>query len=154
MNFGEINLRKILADLSREDLLEIIVAVDQAQHQRDNFIKWLAAEHDNKRLRQVLLSEYHTDKSVRHAQHVADLEVKCKRLSKEVRRMQEKAEVFNRQLFATGLIVHCTGCDRGAPFEGDQLTEERVQEVERLAGRLRTWFNNHKGRLRRQQEGK
>lgn len=146
MNGGEIDLRSKLQDLPREDLVEIIVAVDQINHQRDDFIKWLAAAHDNRRLRRLLKTEYHTDKAVRHALHVSDLEEKCKKLRREVREMQVKAEVHNKQLFATGLIVNCTGCDRGGPLNGDELTEERVREIERIAARVRTWFNNHKHR--------
>lgn len=79
--------------------------------------------------------------------HLHRLEELNDRLKREVRRMQLKAEVFNRQLFATGLIVHCTGCLPGAPANYEDLTEEKVREVENIAARLRSWWNNNRRRL-------
>jgi AmiR/NasT family two-component response regulator len=148
-NCGELNLRYRLKDFSREQLVDLIVALDTAEHTDARWIvPFMAAEHDNDRLRALLASDYHTDKSLRHALHVADLETKCKRLRKEVRTMQEAAERHNKIAYATGLIVNCTGCDEGQPFNGLELTEERVAEVERIAARLRTWFENHQYRLK------
>lgn len=74
----------------------------------------------------------------------------------KVRQMQLDAERHNELNYATGLIVRCTGCERGQPFDGEHLTEERVVIVEQqLARRLRSWWNNHKYRTDRaaSQEG-
>lgn len=95
-----------------------------------------------------LLNENLTPKEVGRAHHITDLETKNARLKQEVRMMQEKAEVFNNLLYATGLIVNCTGCIPGAPANYQDLTEERVQEVECIARRLRTWWNNNKHRIK------
>lgn len=150
-NGGELRLRNLCKDLDRESLVDMLVAIDQADGQRDYFIKYLAAEHESSRLRNLFKSEYHTDKAVRHALHVADLEAKCKRLAKEVRSMQVAAERHNLINFATGYVVRCTGCDRGGPANYEDLTEEKVLAVERVANRLRTWFNNHQYRKGRDQ---
>jgi len=94
-----------------------------------------------------LLNADLTPKEIGRGHHLADLEVKNDRLKREVRLMQEKAEVFNIKLDATGLIVHCTGCLRGAPANYEDLTEERVIEVENIAARLRVWWNNNRKRI-------
>lgn len=94
-----------------------------------------------------LLTESLTPKEIGRAHHLADLETKNRRLKDEVTRMREKAETFNRQLYATGLIVHCTGCVAGAPADYEGLTEERVQEVEAIAARLRAWWRNNRKRI-------
>jgi hypothetical protein len=94
-----------------------------------------------------LLDEHLTPKEVGRAHHMKDLEEKNKSLKREVRLMQEKAEVFNIQLYATGLIVHCTGCLPGAPDNYQDLTEEKVKEVEWIAKRLRSWWENNKDRI-------
>lgn len=78
--------------------------------------------------------------------HLGDLEKKNKNLKKEVRNMQIKAEEFNRKLYATGLIVNCTGCWGGRPFEGEKLTQEKVDEIIHLANRLKSWWTNNKNR--------
>lgn len=39
--------------------------------------------------------------------------------------------------------IHCTGCEAGKPFEGENLTEEKVKAIENIASRLRTWFENY-----------
>jgi len=57
--------------------------------------------------------------------------------------MQLDAERKNCLIFATNLIIHCTGCEQGGPIRPDELTESTVQEVERIASRIRTWYNNH-----------
>jgi len=77
---------------------------------------------------------------------LSDLEEANRRLRGEIRLMQQTAERHNREAFATGLIVHCTGCEAGGPFSTDELTEERVQQVERIATRLRMWWDNHQAR--------
>jgi len=97
------------------------------------------------RLERLLTSEYRND--FEHALHMSDLEHKNKVLKLEITMMRERAEWHNVRLYATGLIVNCTGCERGKPFDGEQLTEERVREVESIADRLRTWFSNHKHRV-------
>lgn len=81
-------------------------------------------------------------------QHLHDLEVKNERLKDEVRRMQLKAEKFDRRLYATGLIVRCSGgCLPGAPANYEDLTEERVVEVENIAARLRSWWTHNRKRI-------
>lgn len=152
---GQMELRRNLQHATREELLEIIVERNGSgrKYTAENwFDYYMAADHELNRLRSLLRSEYHNDKSLRHAQHVADLESKNKKLREEVREMQVCAERHNRLLYATGLIVNCTGCDRGGPFNAEELTEEKVNEVELLARRLRSWWNNHQWRLRRAAE--
>jgi len=83
----------------------------------------------------------------RQAEHIRHLETKNQRLKHEIRIMQQKAEIFNDRLFATELIVGCTGCVPGGPRNYKNLTEARVCEVERIAKRLRTWWENNKGRI-------
>ncbi len=109
-----------------------------------NYLMELMAMEERALRAERLLNADLTTKEVGRAHHIADLEQKNKRLKKEVRMMQQKAEVFNRQLFATGLIVNCTGCIPGAPANYQDLTEEKVQEVEHIAQRLRTWWNNNR----------
>ncbi len=84
------------------------------------------------------------------AGHVVDMGKKIRRLRGTVRSMQRKAEEFNREMYATGLIIHCTGCEAGGPANPEGLTEERVKEIERIAQRMRTWWNNHSSRKRRE----
>jgi hypothetical protein len=95
-----------------------------------------------------LLTDKLTPKEVGRAHHIADLEEKNVKLKSEVRIMQEKAEVFNDQLYATGLIVNCTGCMPGAPANYENLTEDKVREVEQIAQRLRTWWNNNRHHIK------
>jgi hypothetical protein len=78
--------------------------------------------------------------------HIHGLEVKNERLKREIRIMQEVAEARNRQIRASGYIVRCTGCMAGGPPDAEDMTEERVREVEDIARRLREWFENNKGR--------
>ena len=94
-----------------------------------------------------ILKEDYTTKEINRAEHIRGLETKNRRLKKEIREMQLKAEEFNKLLYATGLIVHCTGCLPGAPANYEDLTEEKVQQVERIAQRLRTWWKNNKRRI-------
>ncbi len=79
--------------------------------------------------------------------HIHHLETKNKRLKHEIRFMQEKAERFNKMLFATGLVVNCTGCLEGGPANYKELTEEKVCEVERIAKRLRLWWDNNRDKI-------
>ncbi len=83
------------------------------------------------------------------AAHLADVNTKNKRLKETVRQMQLDAERHNAEAYATGLIVHCTGCEPGKPFKGEELTEERVRAIEQISSRVRSWFNNHKYRKSR-----
>lgn len=124
------------------------------------FRRWLhwmeqsaIADRECERLHAVLSSRYHTDRDLNRALHMADLETKNAKLKEEVRTMQVAAEEHNARNYATGLIVRCTGCESGKPFEGELLSEERVQEVEKIARRLRRWFENHKRRLEREAKG-
>jgi len=94
-----------------------------------------------------LVNNYLTPSQIAKANHLADLEDKNRRLKSEVRNMQEKAEIFNRQLYATGLIVNCTGCLVGGPANPQDLTEEKVQIIEQLAKRIRTWWKNNQHRI-------
>jgi len=80
-------------------------------------------------------------------EHLKGVEQKNARLKREVRHMQQKAEVFNIQIYATGLIVHCTGCTIGGPANYEGLTEDKVQEVEHIAHRLRVWWRQYQWRL-------
>jgi hypothetical protein len=94
-----------------------------------------------------LLSKNLTSQEIGRAHHIADLETKNARLKQQVRMMQEKAEEVNKILFATKLIVNCTGCLPGGPDDCENLTEEKIQEVENIAKRLRTWWNNNKSKI-------
>ena len=115
----------------------------------DWFLRCCEFEAENKRLLNILASDYHTQKDLDRAKHTGDLEAKCKRLRELVRHMQLQAEENDARNYATGLIVRCTGCDAGRPFDAEHLTEERVVEVEHLARRLRRWWEGHKWRLAR-----
>lgn len=115
----------------------------------DWFLLYCKVEAVNKRLTHALASDYHTQKDLDRAKHMGDLEAKNRKLKETVRRMQLEAERNNEKNYATGLIVRCTGCRAGQPFDGEHLTEERVKIVEELAGRLRRWWNGHKWRLAR-----
>ena len=97
-------------------------------------------------LAETTLQHHLTGRDLLRAGHVAMLGERVKKLRLTIRNMQEKAEYFNNVQYATGLIVNCTGCDRGGPDHFENLTEEKVQAVEMLARRLRTWWNNHNGR--------
>lgn len=94
-----------------------------------------------------LLQEGLAPKEIGRAHHIKDLEEKNARLKAEVRTMQEKAEYFNHLLYATGLIVNCTGCVAGRPDKCEELTEEKVKTVEQISHRLRTWWENNKHRI-------
>ena len=139
---GESLARNLMTDLSRADLEQIIV--DRVMDGRDWFTEMSLYEHECRRLRQVLALG---KRELGHAMHLADLEEKCKRQAREIREMQLAAERHNRESYATGLIVRCTGCDAGKPFDGEDLTLARVQAVDNVATRLRTWFNNRQHRL-------
>lgn len=102
---------------------------------------------DKVRVMRRILNADLTPKEVGRAHHIADLEQKNRRLKREVCGMQVKAEEFNSLLFATGLIVHCTGCIPGAPANYKDLTDARVKTVERIARRLRKWWDTNKHRI-------
>lgn len=106
------------------------------------FMKWHAEKERADMLESVLLS-FLTEKELKRSEHMHHLEEKNKKLKHEIRVMQEKAEEFNRLNYATGLIVNCTGCEGGAPFDSENLTEEKVKTVEMIAKRLRSWWNGH-----------
>lgn len=146
MRGGARETRRILTSWDRRGLVELIVELRMGTEPRNWFPEYLIASRDNERLRNLLESDYRTDKELNRALHMADLELKCKRLRGEVRSMQVAAEQHNIRHYATGLIIRCTGCEPGAPANADELTEERVEAVERIARRLRTWWEGHKHR--------
>lgn len=86
---------------------------------------------------------------LRLGEHLHYVERKNLLLKREVRSMQEKAEEFNKLLYATGLIVNCTGCEAGGPANPENLTEEKVKKVEMIAQRLRSWWNSHCCRMQK-----
>lgn len=145
---GALVARRILGQWNKSQIIEFVIHIMMHSEtpRHDWFNEFLMWKEESKRLRQILLSEYHTEKNINRAKHVADLESKVKKLKKEVRHMQVCAERHNLESYATGLIVNCTGCEAGKPFEGENLTEEKVREVETIAMRLRTWFDNHQWR--------
>ena len=148
-NSGQAEIRTRLADATRDELLEIVIGYAGSSASRvDWWPHYFAADHRCRRLEQLLASRYHTE-GLDRALHVADLEANNRKLREEVREMQLAAERHNRESFATGLITRCTGCEAGAPFGAEELTEERVRAVECIARRLREWWNNHTARLRR-----
>lgn len=144
---GEMRTYPILERLSRNVLEDIIVGYVMTPKDRSWFAQYVVEQHERERLESVLRSTYHTAKDLNHAKHMADLEEKCRRQGEEIRFLQDKAHEHNVTAYATGLIVNCTGCEAGKPFQGEELTEERVREVETIAKRLRIWFTNHKSRL-------
>lgn len=146
-NMGAIATRMVLKWWPRALLEETIIELIENREQRDWFGEYLIQERRAERFQTLLAHDVDlTDKDFGRAAHMADLEIKNARLKDEVRTMQVAAEKHNRRNYATGLIVNCTGCDRGGPANFEGLTEERVQEVERIAARLRTWWTNHQSR--------
>lgn len=144
------HMRRDLAEFDAVALREIVLRIwNEGPHDEGWAAMYIVEEQTRKRLENLLRSEYRTNKELNHALHMADLEAKVKRQSREIRLMQECAEHHNRESYATGLIVRCTGCDAGMPFNGAELTEDRVREVECIASRLRTWFTNHQYRKAR-----
>ena len=149
---GEIKLRYTLAAWSRNEIIDAFVDIagyNKSSVRVDWFLEYRVEDHENKRLRNLLKSRYHNDHELNRAIHMSDLEERNRRLKEEVRSMQLAAHRHNLEAYATGLIVNCTGCDAGQPFEGKDLTEERVKMVEQLARRLRTWLNTHSYRNNR-----
>ncbi len=158
---GSIRARYWVKDWTREDLEEAIAYLvmnrdfPNPSTNKDIdywFRTYYILDKEYNRLEKLLKSDFKTDKDWNRALHMIDLESKNKKLKDEITILREKAEVFNKQLYATGLIVNCTGCDAGKPFDGENLTEEKVKMVEQLAGRLRVWFDNHKYRVEKKKE--
>lgn len=110
---------------------------------------WYKESRERERLEKILKRSY-TKEELKRIDHLHGLEEKNKKLKKEVRYMQLKAEEFNNLLYATGLIVNCTGCIAGAPANYENLTEEKVKEVEIIAGRLRIWWDTNKNRINKE----
>lgn len=144
INCGETSNRYFLKNFSKEDLIDIICSKSD---EIDWFKSYLIRDKECERLRKLFTSEYHNSKELNKALHMSDLEAKNKALKREVRLMQEKAEEFNRLLYATGYIVNCTGCWAGRPNNAEELTEEKVKTLEILATRLRGWWVNNKERV-------
>ena len=78
---------------------------------------------------------------------ILHLEQKLNRLKGQIRYMQEAAERRNTLLEANGYVVRCTGCWEGRPPEAELLSEEKVQAVEKIATRLRVWWENNRGKV-------
>jgi len=146
--FGELRTKAQTKLLSKEDLEDIIVNY-ASDMKKDWFIEYQLCEKLLEQANNTLKSTYHNDKDLNKAKHVAALETKNKKLKREVRSMQVKAEEFNKKLYATGLIVNCTGCIPGAPDHYEDLTEEKVKTVENIALRLRIWWDNYQYRKKR-----
>lgn len=142
-NCGITQLRYLMSEWTQEELIEAVIDTWRDRRQGDWFTQYYAADRELERTKAILSTRYHNDQELNKAKHMADLEVKNRRLKEEVRQMQVAAERHNRTAYATGLIVNCTGCVAGKPFRGEELTEERVSEVEHLARRLRTWFDRY-----------
>ncbi len=101
-------------------------------------------------LAENLLKHVFTDREIGRACHIHDLEIKVKRLQREITILREVAEYRNTQLKATDLIVSCTGGCKGSTIGSkDEVDEETVCEVERIAQRLRTWLGNYQARKAR-----
>ena len=115
-----------------------------------NYVLEYMAEKERADKLESILLQIITEKELKRSFHMLHLEKKNERLKHEIRVMQEKAEYFNKQLYATGLIVRCTGCEAGKPFDGENLTEDKVRLVEVLARRLRTWWDGHVARQLRE----
>lgn len=100
-------------------------------------------------LAERIIREVLTGKQIGRAHHMADLEDRVKTLRREVRIKQEAAERRNLKLRATNMIVGCTAACTDATFEDAGVIDEAfVAEVERIATRLRSWFNNWEARKR------
>lgn len=145
INGRETSNRYFLKNFSKEDLIDIICA--SSDDKTDWFQAYIIRDKECERLRKLFASTYYNEKELNKALHMSDLESKNKALKREVRNMQEKAEEFNRLLYATGYIVRCTGCLAGGPADFEELTEEKVATVEMLSRRLKGWWLNNKGRI-------
>jgi hypothetical protein len=140
-----------LVEFSKQDP-EYLNWVKTSKYEREHLLSWYG---DYKRARKAegMLETLKNLKDLNYISHIHDLEEKNKKLKQEVRTMQVKAEEVNKTLYATGLIVNCTGCIAGHPDHYEDLTEEKVREVELIASRLRTWWGNYQWRISRK-EGK
>ena len=143
---GNHKMMNLIRRLARFIRMVWIASRKEKRGRTDWFSQLMTEKKLTKRLKLILKRDYHTQKDMRRAEHMADLEQKVNRLKSEVTCMRESAERHNIGAYATGLIVRCTGCETGQPFEGNDLTEDRVKMVERISGRLRTWFINHQYR--------
>lgn len=146
MSYGEFRLFGWLEHYTKEDLIELIMT-EKEKNPSNYIVNLIAAEHEIDRLNEILKSDYHSQKDLNRAKHMADLERKVKVLQEEVRKMQLSAEQHNAKNYATGLIVRCTGCVGGQPFKGEELTWERVKEVRNIANRLEDWYRNNQKKL-------
>lgn len=141
--FGALYNRETLKKWSKEDLIETVIECVMDHENHNWFPQYYIQKRERERLENVLRSDYHTDKELNHAKHMADLEVKVKRLKKEVTWMRKALEDRNRQLAATNIITYCSGgCDGGIP-DKEKMTQEIVDEVRRTANRLENWWGNY-----------
>jgi len=121
-------------------------------HERNN-PSW--ARDENKMLRMIywrdrcglaekLLEHVLTRKEIGRACHIHDLEIKVKRLKKEVTEQKLVSEYRTRQLKAANLITLCSGgCIDGILGSYEKIDNNFVSDVERIAKRLRTWLTNY-----------
>lgn len=126
-------------------------AVTEPKKAHDWFNEYLEADKKLKILRRALGELYPPEAQGKILQ-LAEYRNKITKLKADVTRQREALEDRNRTLFATGLIVSCTGCRAGAPDNWQDLTEDRVAEVELLAKRLRTWFDNDQWKQAREKK--
>lgn len=139
ISYGEISNRTILNNLEKEDLIDIIC---EKTNKIDWFKEYSIRDKEVVRLTRCLRSKFTNDKDMNRALHLSDLENKVRQLKFQLQSLTEINVKYRNENYATGLIVRCTGCDAGKPFDGENLDEEKVKAVEYLAMRLRTWFNN------------
>jgi hypothetical protein len=90
--------------------------------------------------------KFRDEKAAAILKQLHDLERANANLRATITTMREDAERHNKQAYATGLIVRCTGCDAGAPDNADELTDEHIAEIRRLAMRLEVWLKNKRYR--------
>lgn len=123
---------------------------------------WLNSEHDILRemywkdrclLAETLLQHVFTRKEIGRACHIHDLEIKVKKLQREITNQREISEYRNVQLKAANLITYCTGgCEGGICGSDEKVDEAMVSNVETIAKRLRSWLVNHNCRVRNNEE--
>lgn len=106
------------------------------------FNEWSKASSELRLAKVVLEEKYPRKRDQNFMMYVRSLERKIKTLQGEITNMRESAEYRNKQIKAVGYIVYCTGCWAGGPDNKEEIDEEFVQNVERIAARLRSWHNN------------
>lgn len=145
---GERRLISILKDFTKQELIELFTSSEQqVNNKMDWFKQYMVYSVQVERLTKTLRSKFTNDTSMNRAIHLSDLEEKNKKLKREIQNLTEINTSYKNDNYATGLIVRCTGCLAGKPLDGENLTEEKVKDVETIAKRIRTWYNNNKSRI-------